>query len=179
MRMHPRELVQQTPSLRQRIHPIMSKTEVIKSEPVVIQFGSRTLKGYLDSPVCNTIEELLSNAPPTSPEMLRVRHFDSDVVEEISTNGIKAVFYVNTFNGDSEHTNLNFHSKGAPVARGIWMWVQFRDGEVMEGIVYNSLRYLSDPGFFLLPTDPHSNNKLVYVLKNWLTDHRILGMRKL
>jgi hypothetical protein len=49
----------------------------------------------------------------------------------------------------------------------------------MEGIVYNSIRYLIDPGFFLLPTDPGSNNKLVYVLKSWLVDHRILGMRKL
>jgi hypothetical protein len=36
-----------------------------------------------------------------------------------------------------------------------------------------------DPGFFLLPTDPDSNNKLVYVLKSWLVDHRVLGMRKL
>jgi len=80
----------------------MSNTEEINSEPVVIQFGSRTLKGYLESPVCNTIEELLSNAPPSSPETFRVRHLDSDIVEEIPTNRIKAVFYVNSFEGDSE-----------------------------------------------------------------------------
>jgi hypothetical protein len=30
-----------------------------------------------------------------------------------------------------------------------------------------------------MPTDPCSNNKLVYVLKSWLVDHRVLGMRKL
>jgi hypothetical protein len=59
------------------------------------------------------------------------------------------------------------------------MRLQFLDGEVMEGIVYNSIRYLIDPGFFLLPTDPDSNNRLVYVRKNWLADHRVLGMRKL
>jgi hypothetical protein len=59
------------------------------------------------------------------------------------------------------------------------MKFQFLDGEVMEGIVYNSLRYLVDPGFFLLPTDPDSNNTLVYVVKNWLVDHRVLGLRKL
>ena len=155
----------------------MKKTSAIKSEPVVIQFGSRTLKGYLESPVLTTIEELLDNAPQSSPASFRVRHLDSDVVEEIPTNGIKAVFYVNTFKGDSEHTNLNFHSR-APVAQGIWVRLQFRDGEVMEGIVYNSLRYLADPGFFLLPTDPGSNNKLVYVMKDWLVDHRVLGIRK-
>jgi hypothetical protein len=155
----------------------MSQTEAINSEPVVIQFGSRTLKGYLESPVANTIEELLSNAPLGSPETFRVRHLDSDVVEEIPAKGIKAVFYVNSFKGDAAHTNLNFHSR-APVTHGIWMRLQFQDGEVMEGIVYNSIRYLTDPGFFLLPTDPDSNNKLVYVMKSWLVDHRVLGMRK-
>jgi hypothetical protein len=59
------------------------------------------------------------------------------------------------------------------------MRLQFRDGEVMEGIVHNSLRYLVDPGFFLMPTDPESNNKLVYVVKSWLADLRVLGMRKI
>jgi hypothetical protein len=156
----------------------MSKAKTHKSELVVIQFGDRTLKGYLESPVWNTIEELLSNAPTHSPENFRVRHLESNVVEDIPTSGMKAVFYVNSFDGDADHKNINFHSR-APVAQGIWMRLQFRDGEVMEGIVYNSLRYLVDPGFFLLPTDPETNNKLVYVVKNSLVDHRVLGMRKL
>jgi len=36
-----------------------------------------------------------------------------------------------------------------------------------------------DPGFFLLLTDPASNNRLVYVLKSWIVDHRVLGVLKL
>lgn len=156
----------------------MSEAIGNKSEQVVIQFGTKTLKGYLESPVWNTIEDLLSNAPQSSPETFRIRPLDSDVVEEIPTREIKAVFYVNTFDGDADHKQLNFHSR-APIAPGIWIRIQFRDGEVMEGIVHNSLRYLIDPGFFLLPTDPYSNNKLVYVMKSWLVDHRVLGMRKL
>ena len=59
------------------------------------------------------------------------------------------------------------------------MRVEFLDGEVMEGIVHNTLRFLVDPGFFLVPTDPDSNNRLVYVMKSWLKDHRVLGVRKL
>jgi hypothetical protein len=149
-----------------------------KSEKVVIQFGSTTVKGYLDSPVWNTVEELLSNAPHSAPEIFRVRLLDSDKVEDISTKDIKAVFYVNSFEGDPHHQILNFHSR-APIVHGIWMRVQFLDGEVIEGIVCNSIRYLIDPGFFLVPTDPDSNNKLIYVLKSWLADHRVLGMRKL
>ena len=149
-----------------------------RTEKVVIQFGTRKIKGYLESPAWNNIEDLLSNAPSSSPETFRVQLLVSDIVEEISTQDVKAIFYVNSFEGDSDHKELNFHSK-APIIHGIWMRVQFLDGEVMEGIVYNSIRYLVDPGFFLLPTDPDSNNKLVYVVKSWLADHRVLGMRKL
>ena len=156
----------------------MANASTTNSEKVVIQFGTRTVKGYLDSPACNTIEELLTNASRNSPETFRIRHLESDVVEEIPTADVKAVFYVNGFEGDSNHNHLNFSSR-APIIHGIWVRLQFRDGEVMEGIVYNSIHYLVDPGFFLLPTDPDSNNKLVYVMKSWLVDHRILGIRKL
>ncbi|MGC9158935.1 MAG: DUF6982 domain-containing protein [Terracidiphilus sp.] len=144
----------------------------------MIQCGSRTIKGYLDSPDCSTVEELLRNAPSGSLETFRVRHLETNAVEEISAENIKAVFYVNSFEGDSRHEMLNFHSR-APIVHGIWMRLQFLDGEVMEGIVYNSIRYLVDPGFFLLPTDPESNNRLIYVRKNWLADHRVLGVRKI
>jgi len=160
----------------------MTKTtespELPRSEMVVIQFGSRTIKGFLDSPDYSTMEELLSHAPHSSPESFRVRLLETNQTEEIPAKDIKAVFYVNSFDGDSKHEILNFHSR-APIVHGIWMRLQFLDGEVMEGIVYNSIRYLVDPGFFLLPTDPDSNNRLVYVLKSWLADHRVLGMRKL
>jgi hypothetical protein len=147
----------------------------IKSEKVVVQFGSRTIKGYLESPTWNTIEELLSSAPQAAPEVFRIRLLDSD---EISIKDVKAVFYVNSFDGNPVRNHLNFHTR-APIVHGIWMRFQFLDGEVMEGIVLNSMRYLVDPGFFVLPTDPGSNNKLVYVVKSWLVDHRVLGLRKL
>jgi hypothetical protein len=156
----------------------MLETSTPKLEKVVLQFGTRTIKGYLESPLWNTIEDLLGNAPIGSPETFRVRRLDNDLVEDIPINDVKAVFYVNSFEGNSDHKQLNFHTR-APIVHGIWMRFQFLDGEVMEGIVFNSIRYLVDPGFFMMPTDPGSNNKLVYVLKSWLVDHRVLGMRKL
>lgn len=156
----------------------MIESNATKSEKVVIQFGSRTIKGYLESPAWNTIEELLSNAPQRTLETFRIRRLDTNEIEVVSIKDVKAVFYVNSFEGDPVRNHINFHTR-APIVHGIWMRFQFRDGEVMEGIVYNSIRYLVDPGFFVLPTDPGSNNKLVYVLKSWLTDHRVLGLRKL
>ena len=155
----------------------MIETNATKSEKVVIQFGTRTIKGYLESPAWNTIEELLSNAPQRTLEAFKIRRLDTDLIEEVSIKDVKAVFYVNSFEGDSVRNHLNFHTR-APIVHGIWMRLQFLDGEVMEGIVYNSIRYLVDPGFFLMPTDPDSNNKLVYIRKSWLADHRVLGMRR-
>ncbi len=149
-----------------------------KSEKVVIQFGDELIKGYLESQTWNTIEELLRNAPDSPPKIFRVRRLGSDVVEEIPTENAKAVFYVNNFDGDFEHKPLQFHTR-APIVHGIWVRLEFFDGEVMEGIVHSSIRYLVDPGFFLRPTDPGSNNRLVYVMKSGLKDYRVLGMRKL
>ena len=156
----------------------MSQTNTPMPEKIVIQFGTKTIKGYLEAAPWSTIEELLSNALPGCPESFRIRRLESDVVEEISIKDVKAVFYVNSFDGDSVRSHINFHTR-TPIVSGVWMRLQFLDGEVMEGIVHNSIRYLADPGFFLLPTDPGSNNKLVYVLKSWLADHRVLGLRKL
>jgi hypothetical protein len=59
------------------------------------------------------------------------------------------------------------------------MRLEIDTGEAMEGLVYNSLRCLVDPGFFFLPTDPESNNTFVYVMKKALVDHRVLGIRPL
>ena len=42
-------------------------------DPVRLQ----TIKGYLDSPVWSTVEELLSHAPHSSPESFRVRDAES------------------------------------------------------------------------------------------------------
>jgi len=156
----------------------MIDRDTTKSEKVVIQFGTRTIKGYLESPAWNTIEELLSGAPLSTPETLHVRVFDSNIIEEISIKDVKAIFYVHKFEGDANHKEMSFYGK-SPIVHGIWMRVQFLDGEVIEGIVHNSIRYLVDPGFYLVPTHPGSNNKLIYISKSQLADHRVLGTRNL
>lgn len=147
-------------------------------EKVVIQYGGKSVRGYLETRAWNTIEEILETPVLGTVERVRIRRPDSDFVEEIPINDVKAVFYVNSFEGDPARTTINFHTR-TPIVHGIWIRLEFLDGEVMEGIVHNSIRYLIDPGFFLLPTDPTSNNKLVYVLKKWISDYRVLGLRNI
>jgi hypothetical protein len=158
-----------------------SHPELDDLSKVVIRVGSRAIKGYLESSDwgnLDSISDLLSRAAHDAPQTLCIRDADSDMLEEVSTADLKALFFVNSFDGQASRKRMNFHSR-TPIVDGIWMRVKFLDGEVMEGIAYNSLRYLVDPGFFMLPTDPESNNKLVYVLKAWIADHHVLGMRRL
>jgi hypothetical protein len=44
----------------------MVETYATSSEKLVIQFGTRTIKGRMESPAWNTIEELPGNAPQRS-----------------------------------------------------------------------------------------------------------------
>ena len=143
---------------------------------VVIRFRDELIKGHMISRPWDSLEELLSSAPATPPTSFRVRRLGSDAIEEISTSEAKAVFYVDSFDGDKNHQPLHFHAR-VPIVHGIWIRIVFDDDEVMEGIVNNSMRFLVDSGFFLQPTDPGSNNRLVYVNKRGLKDCRVLGVR--
>ena len=149
-----------------------------EQQRVVINFENELVKGYLESHSSNTIEELLRSAPGRPPSVIRLRREGSDTYEEISTLNAKAIFYVKSFDGDPRRKDLKFHTR-ARIVHGIWIRIEFLDSEVMEGIVSNTVEYLIAPGFFLRPTDPGSNNKLVYVMKSQLKDCRVLGLRNL
>jgi len=58
----------------------MIETNETKSEKVVIQFGARTIKGYLESPAWNTIEEVLNNAPQSTLDTFRIRRLDTNLL---------------------------------------------------------------------------------------------------
>lgn len=145
---------------------------------VVIRFGDQSVYGHVEHLDQGTIEDVLGGALPGPDQIIRVRLLDSGAVQEIPIADAKAIFFVHTFEGDPVRHAINFHSR-APVTTGIWMRLQFYDGEIIEGIVHNSVRYLLDAGFFIIPTDPGSNNKLVYVIKKAIVDHQVLGLRKL
>lgn len=145
-------------------------------EKVVIRLKSSVIKGFVEMPAAESIEAFLSDEIRSTPAVFKIRRLDSDAVEEIPVADAKAIFYVKSFEGDAERRALFFHSRGR-IMQSVWIRVEFIDGEVMEGLIDNTGRFLCDPGFFMRPTDPNSNNRLVYVVKNWLRDCRVLGLR--
>jgi hypothetical protein len=143
---------------------------------VVIRFEDRTVRGTVRLEDLGSVEQLLQNEPQAPLDSMKITHVDTGEVEEISTRNAKAVFFVKTFDGDLKHKPLHFH-QNLPVVPGLWVKIHFHDNEMVEGIISNTGDYVLDDGFFLIPTDPNGNNRLVYVNKSGLKDFCVLGMR--
>lgn len=148
-----------------------------KLDKVVIHKRSGISKGYC--------EPLLPGADATEVlrkamdfDWIRIRPEPASAAEQVFLNDAKALFFVASFAGDKKKQTVLFHRNTA-VSNGIWVRVEFEDGEMMEGLIHNSAAYLIQNGFFMLTTDPGSNNELVYVFKSALKDFRVLGTRAL
>jgi hypothetical protein len=147
-------------------------------EKVVLHLESEVVKGLLEGRPEDTLDALLRNEAAGPPALLRIRLLSDNTIREIPIHSTKAIFFVKDFEGDPQSKNLRFH-RGTPITRGVWIGVEFMDGEVMEGLVHNALQFLVEPGFFMSPSNPYSNNRLVYVVKSWLKEFRVLGLRNI
>jgi hypothetical protein len=134
---------------------------------LVIQFGERTVKGYAER---SQWEDL--NTRDSAPVFRRV---GSKTTEEIPLDGIKAIFFVKSFEG-KWHDDLRFHDH-LPAPECLWVRATFHDGEIIEGLIANNAIHVIHPGFYMSPIDPEGNNWLIYILKNKLKDFQILGLR--
>jgi hypothetical protein len=143
---------------------------------VVVRYEDRAVRGFADMGELGSIDQLLRNDSQYPLDSIRLKLLDSETVEEVPTKDAKAVFFVKTFDGDLRHRALHFHEH-APIVPGLWVRVYFYDNEMIEGIISNTRDFVLEDGFFLRPTDPNGNNKLVYVLKGGLKDFHVLGMR--
>ena len=81
--------------------------------------------------------------------------FDVEVAE------LKAVFFVRSYEGDSQRVDDNCFDGAAGQGRRVV--VTFTDAEVLTGF---TMSYAPNkPGFFVIPVDPASNNTRVFVVK--------------
>jgi hypothetical protein len=134
-------------------------------EPVkiVIRYADgRITKGYT--------QNFFPNKPtfhitPVDPQV-------SDGPLEVKVMDLKAIFFVRDFLGNRLYKEQKTLPNGLKIV-GRNVEVTFRDKEVMIGSVlgYDSKR----PGFFLFPTDPHSNNLNIFVVSRAVSKVEYLG----
>lgn len=79
--------------------------------------------------------------------------------EDIAVAQLKALFFVKSFVGDSQHQRSNEPTQGGPGRR---LRIVFKDGEVMVGTTQGYDR--TRPGFFVVPVDASDNNERCFVV---------------
>jgi hypothetical protein len=87
---------------------------------------------------------------------------------------IRSVWFVRDFDNAGDAGQRVFHSR--PKMEGLWLSLEFRDGEMMEGILPNNLLQLERYGFTVIPPDSYSNNQRVFVPRAALRAAEVLGV---
>lgn len=136
----------------------------------VVQYGDRMIKGYMDFRLLAA-----TSSAPQGPASVSIRPDGSDSSEPLSLDGVKAVFFVHSFQGDG-HEDIRFHDQREPLG-ALWVRVTFQDGEMLEGLIRNTHHCVLHSGFFLAPSDPEGNNWLIYVAKHQIRNFQVLGLR--
>jgi len=128
---------------------------------VVYRFDRGPLPGYLDPAVGLGSElELLTPAG----ELQRIPLAD-----------VKAICFVKEFDGGSFDTeNRKFRNR--PKAEGLWVQLQFRDNDIIEGIVTNNLAVLDGKAVAITPPDASSNNTWMLAPRGSLKICKVLGV---
>jgi len=128
---------------------------------VIRRFDREALAGYVNP---------LTYQQPTGVELLSA---DGNVAT-VPYQEIKTVSFVRDFDAGDENTRLVFNTR--PKMEGLWITFQFRDGEIMEGVMPNNLLPLDSQGFTVIPPDPYSNQQRVFIPRVALRSAQILGV---
>jgi hypothetical protein len=135
----------------------------MKPVKIVVRFSDgRVKKGYC--------QDFFPNKPLF--HLIRNDAGRSQELEEIPVADLKALFFVNTFAGNPDYKERKEFAEGdSPKGRKVE--VSFADGEILQGSV---LGYSTkEPGFFLFPVDPNSNNLKAFVMNASVKEFRYLG----
>ena len=88
---------------------------------------------------------------------------------------IKVVCFVRDF-GSVESTQEKKVFNTRPKTDGLWVRMELRDGEVLDGILSNNLLQLTPEGFTVTPPDAYSNNQKLFVPRAALSQLNVLGV---
>lgn len=96
-------------------------------------------------------------------------------VAVVPYSDIKVVCFVKDFESvDEGQEKKVFNTR--PKTDGLWVRMQLRDGEIMDGILSNNLLQLSLGGFTVVPPDAYSNNQRLFVPRAALSEIHVLGV---
>jgi hypothetical protein len=94
-------------------------------------------------------------------------------IKKIFVDNLKAIFFVKDFSGNRTYQETKDFSGRA--ASGKQIRALFKDGEIVSG--HTHVLNLNQPGFFLVPADPQSNNERMFIVFSSLSTLEVDGSR--
>lgn len=88
---------------------------------------------------------------------------------------IKLVCFVKDFD-TQQIARMKRSFAARPKLAGLWVRLQFRNGETLEGLLANNLLQQEPQGFHFIPPDPTFQNQKLFVPRLALTDIQVLGV---
>jgi hypothetical protein len=87
---------------------------------------------------------------------------------------VKAVAFVRQFDNPAEPVRQLFHNR--PKMEGLWLRLEYRDAEVVEGVMPNNLLQMEPYGFTVIPPDPYGNTQRIFIPRSALRSVQVLGV---
>lgn len=95
-------------------------------------------------------------------------------VATVPYDEIKTISFVREFDSGAEAERRVFNTR--PKMEGLWVSFEFRDGEILEGVMPNHLLAIEPQGFTVIPPDPYSNQQRVFIPRTALRGAEVLGV---
>ena len=127
---------------------------------VVRRFDREPLAGYVNP---------VSFLQPGGVELLTVE----GNITMVPYADIKTIAFVRDFASDQPDRRA-FVTR--PKTEGLWVILQFRDGDALEGIMPNNLLQVERYGFTIVPPDSSSNQQRVFAPREALRAVEVLGV---
>jgi hypothetical protein len=135
--------------------------------------GSTTKKALIRRYERESLAGYVNPASFLQPEGVELLSEDGNV-SNVPYPEIKSIAFVRDFEGATTPERLVFNTR--PKMAGLWVSLQLRDGEVMEGMLPNNLLQLEHYGFTVIPPDPFSNTQRIFVPRTGLRSVQVLGV---
>jgi hypothetical protein len=128
---------------------------------VVRRFEKEALRGYINP---------ISYLQLTGIELLSLE----GNVSIVPYSDVKMVAFVRDFDNAAPSARQVFQTR--PKMEGLWLRLEYRDGEVIEGVMPNNLLQMETHGFSIIPPDAHGNMQRVFIPRTALRSVQVLGV---
>lgn len=128
---------------------------------VIRRYERESLAGYINP---------ASFLQPEGVELLS----ENGNVSSVPYSEIKSIAFVRDFDGPTASVRHVFNTR--PKMEGLWVSLQLRDGEVLEGMLPNNLLQLEHYGFTVIPPDSFGNTQRIFVPRTGLLSIQVLGV---